>query len=221
AGAVIELRKLLSQAIDRDSLVAALGVPNLAPRTTLLEPGLDGVPAFAEPDWTATPLQQRLPALITQATGLIGKQNNPTISLLLPDGPGADILLRQLQHDWGALGFTVVRGPAPALATFTLVDEVAPSSSPAWFVRHFRCEAVPVCSADADTLMASARAASVPAQRYALLAQAAGLIDDGQLFIPLTAPVRWSLTSRRVYNFAGNRYARHTLIDLEQRPGGE
>jgi peptide/nickel transport system substrate-binding protein len=39
------------------------------------------------------------------------------------------------------------------------------------------------------------------------------------LFIPLTAPVRWSLTSRRIQNFAGNRYARHTLTDLDRRPG--
>ena len=40
---------LLSQAIDRDRLIAALGVPNLSPRATLLEPGLDGVPAPAIP----------------------------------------------------------------------------------------------------------------------------------------------------------------------------
>jgi oligopeptide transport system substrate-binding protein len=52
-----------------------------------------------------------------------------------------------------------------------------------------------------------------------LLAEAAGLIDQAQLFIPLTAPVRWSLISRRVQNFAGNRYARHTLTDLDQAPG--
>jgi hypothetical protein len=56
-----------------------------------------------------------------------------------------------------------------------------------------------------------------PAQRYALLVQAAARIDDAQLFIPITAPIRWSLVSQRVQNFAGNRYARHTLTDLEQQ----
>jgi len=35
----------------------------------------------------------------------------------------------------------------------------------------------------------------------------------------MTAPVRWSLVSRRIQGFAGNRYARHTLTDLEQKPG--
>jgi peptide/nickel transport system substrate-binding protein len=213
------LRKLLSRAIDRDALVAALGVPNLAPRTTLLEPGLDGIPAFAAPDWTATPLPQRLPDLKQQASKLARGDSAPTISLILPEGPGADVLFRQLQHDWGALGFTVERGPSPSIATFALIDEVAPSSSPAWFVRRFRCGAVLACDPDADKLMESARTTPIPAQRYAMLAQAAGLIDQGQLFIPLTAPVRWSLTSRRIQNFAGNRYARHTLTDLDRRPG--
>ena len=59
----------------------------------------------------------------------------------------------------------------------------------------------------------------VPAQRYALLMEAAAKIDDAQLFLPVTAPIRWSLVSRRIQGFAGNRYAVHTLTDLEQRPG--
>lgn len=213
------LRKILSQSIDRDALVATFAVPLLAPRTTLLEPGLDGVPAFGAPDWTALPLAQRLPALKQQAAHFTAKGAHPTIALVLPDGPGADIIFRQLQHDWGALGFTVQRGPAPALATFALIDEVAPSTSPAWFVRRFRCAVAPVCNADADKLMESARSTPIAAQRYALLAQAAGMIDDAQLFIPLTAPIRWSLVSRRIESFNGNRYAHHTLTDLDQKPG--
>jgi peptide/nickel transport system substrate-binding protein len=97
-----------------------------------------------------------------------------------------------------------------------LVDEVAPSASPAWFVRHFRCQVVAVCDPDADSLMDAARAAPVPAQRSALIAQAASAIDDRALFIPIAAPIRWSLVGDRIVNFAGNRYARHSLIALER-----
>jgi peptide/nickel transport system substrate-binding protein len=86
-------------------------------------------------------------------------------------------------------------------------------------VRQFRCEATAVCDPAADALMDAARLSQVPAQRYALLAQAAGKIDDGQLFLPLTAPIRWSLVSARIEGFAGNRYGVHTLTDLERRPG--
>jgi peptide/nickel transport system substrate-binding protein len=126
-----------------------------------------------------------------------------------------------LQRDWGALGFTVERLASSVAADFALIDEVAPSSSPAWFVRHFRCGAATVCDKDADALMDAARQTPVPGQRYAFLVQAAALIDGGELFLPIAAPVRWSLVSARVQNFAGNRYARHTLTDLEDKPSSE
>ena len=212
-----EVRRLLSEAINRDGIVTALGVPGLVARAILLEPGLDGVPTPASPDWTGTPLATRLSGLIADANRLFPK-TKPVIMLSLPAGPGADALLRQLQGDWGALGFTVEITANPADADFRLIDAVAPSASPAWFVRQFRCEATRVCDTDADALMDAARQAQVPAQRYALLVEAAAKIDDDQLFIPITAPVRWSLVSRRIVGFAGNRFARHTLTDLEQRP---
>jgi peptide/nickel transport system substrate-binding protein len=105
-----------------------------------------------------------------------------------------------------------------ATSDLKLVDAVAPSNSAAWFLRQFRCQFVPVCDQQADELLDGARDTLVPAQRYALLAQAAARIDGTQLFIPLAAPVRWSLVSTRIQSFAGNRYARHTLTGLEQKP---
>lgn len=214
-----EIRQLLSQALDRTNFVNALGVPGLAARATLLEPGLDGVPAPPQPTWFGTPLGDRLAALRAQADTLFGK-NKPTVAVALPAGPGADLLLQELKRDWGAVGLTVEQAQNPATADFALIDEVAPSSSPAWFVRRFRCEAAVVCDVQADQLMDAARTMPIADQRYALLIEAAGRIDDAQLFIPITAPVRWSLVSGRVLNFAGNRYARHTLTDLEEKGGG-
>jgi peptide/nickel transport system substrate-binding protein len=213
-----EVRQLLSQALDRDTFVAALGVPGLAPRATLLEAGLDGLPPPVAPAWTATPYAERVPALQAQANKLFPKPEKPTIRVALPDGPGADLLFQLLQRDWGQLGFTIERTKSAAAADFALIDQVAPSSSVAWFVREFRCGVAPVCSSDADALMDGARQSPVLARRYALLAQAAALIDSQQLFLPIAAPVRWSLVSDRIQSFAGNRYARHTLTDLEAKP---
>jgi peptide/nickel transport system substrate-binding protein len=42
-------------------------------------------------------------------------------------------------------------------------------------------------------------------------------MDDLQLFIPIAAPIRWSLVSGRIEGFAGNRFGIHTLTDLDQR----
>ena len=212
------VRRLLSQALDRANFINALGVPGLAPRATLLEPGLDGIPAPAVPAWIGTAFSDRLAALRAQSDRLFGRQK-PVIRVALPDGPGADLLLQELRRDWGAIGLAIERAAPGTPADFTLIDEVAPSSSPAWFVRRFRCGAVPLCDAETDKLMDSARQMPVPAQRYALLVQAAARIDDAQAFIPIAAPVRWSLVSDRIQGFAGNRYARHTLTDLGQQAG--
>lgn len=212
-----DARRLLTEALDRANFVSALGVPGLAARATLLEPGLDGIPAPVAPAWSAMPFGDRLPSLKARSDRLFGK-SKPTVKIALPPGPGADLLLEELRRDWGAIGLTVEKAPSANQADLALLDEVAPSSSPSWFVRRFRCGVAAICDAQADQLMEAARQMPVPDQRYALLGQAAARIDDLQLFIPITAPIRWSLISARIQGFAGNRYASHTLTDLEQQP---
>jgi peptide/nickel transport system substrate-binding protein len=213
-----EVRRMLSQAIDRDIIIGALGVPGLAPRATILEPGLDQLPPPVAPAWLATPIADRIAALRAQADRRFGTEK-PALTVALPEGPGANLLLAVLVRSWGALGFNVTRATDAASADFVLIDEVAPSASAAWFVRHFRCGTAAICDPEADKLMEAARQTPVPQQRYALLQQAATRIDDAQLFLPITAPVRWSLVGRRIQGFAGNRFAVHTLTDLQQRPG--
>ena len=219
----VEVRRLLSEALDRGAIIDALRVPGLAARATVLEPNLDGMPAQAQPDWFATALNDRRPALTAAAVRLLPTGDRKAIlRVFLPDGPEAQVLLDRLSADWGAIGIVVERATSLRDADLALVDEVAPSASAAWFLRRFRCDEVPVCDAAADQLLDAARETAVPAQRYALLTQAAAAMDDAQLFIPLAAPIRWSLVADRVTGFAGNRYARHTLTDLEQKldPGG-
>jgi peptide/nickel transport system substrate-binding protein len=216
-----EVRQLLSQAIDRDALIAALNVPGLAARATVLESGLDGVLAPVQPAWFGAPLQDRRPALLAAAQRVSSAKSRPTIRLFLPDGPGSNILLNRLASDWGAVGFDVERVRTAGEADLRLIDEVAPSSSAAWYLRRFHCGSAVLCDSEVDKLLDAARTTPVPAQRYALLSDAGGKIDDDQLFIPLAAPVRWSLVGERIQGFAGNRYARHTLTDLQQKPSRE
>jgi peptide/nickel transport system substrate-binding protein len=209
-----EARKLLSQAVDREAFVAALGVPDLLPRATILQAGLEGIASVQPPEWTATPIAERRGALIEQSDRLFGVEEKPELRIALPEGPGADLLFRRLELDWGVLGLKLVRVKPPAAADLRLVDGVAPSTSPSWFLRQFRCEAAPLCVEEADELLKAARTALIPPQRAALFYQAGQLLDEQQVFIPLAAPVRWSLVSPNVPGFAGNRFARHTLTGL-------
>ena len=213
----LELRRLLSQAIDRQALIDALNVPGLLPRATLIEPGLDGLQPPAAPAWMAIPIADRRAQLAAAARREFGDLEKPTLRIALPDAPGGRILFRRLASDWGAIGITVEAVEPGKAADFELIDKIAPSTSPAWFVRSFRCGEVPVCDPEADELMDGARSATVAVQRNGLLAQAAQRIDDQQLFIALAAPIRWSLVSDRVQGFATNRFARHTLTSLRQR----
>jgi ABC-type transport system substrate-binding protein len=211
------LRRLLSQAIDRDALIDALNVPGLLPRATVLEPGLDGVEDPLPPDWMSTPLTQRRPALLQAAGQQFGGLERPVLRVALSDGPGARVLLNRLATDWGALGIRVEKAPQTKDADLVLVDAVAPSNAAAWFLRSFRCGQAAICDANIDELLDGARNTTVPLQRYAFLTQAAQLIEQQQLFIPIAAPIRWSLVSDRVQGFAVNRFARHTLTGLTDR----
>lgn len=216
-----DIRRLLSAALDRDAIVSRLGVPGLAGRTTLLESGLDGGIAPIVPGWLSTPLAERQAALAAEAERRFGKAKPAIVRVALPSGPGGDQLFAEILRDWAAIGVVAERASKPADADFALIDEVAPSSSPAWFARRFHCANASPCDLAVDALLDAAREALIPAQRYALIGQAAGKIDDEQLFLPITAPVRWSLVGRRILGFSGNRYARHTLTGLEQKAGSD
>lgn len=212
-----EVRRLLDRAIDREALIRALDVPGLRPRATILESGLDGVADPAEPEWAAIPIAERLPQLAQAADQLFGRGTRPTIRIDLPRGPGAELLLGRLKSDWGQLGLTVERASSRRSADLVLIDSVAPSTSPAWYLRRWRCGVAPLCDEQVDELMAAARAAPVADQRGALLAEAARLVDEQQLFLPIAAPVRWALVAPRIVGFAGNRFGRHPLTGLGEK----
>jgi peptide/nickel transport system substrate-binding protein len=217
-----DVRRLLSRAIDRGALIAGLRVDGLIPRATILQAGLEGVPGVAQPEWLSVPAIERRASLAAEAKRLFGGTDRPTIRVFLPQGPGGDYLLARLRYDWGPIGIEAERAPGAASADFVWIDEVAPSSTPAWFVRHFRCEVAPICIEEAEELLASARSATIPAQRAALLMEAGRMMDEEQLFIPIAAPIRWSLVSGRAPGFAENPFARHTLVGLsDSRIGGD
>jgi peptide/nickel transport system substrate-binding protein len=216
-----QVRALLDRSINREALVGALGVPALQPRLSLLQPGLDGIAQAHQPDWSALPiearredLQERLAALPEQEEGA----EPPLLRVAVPAGPGGEIILARLKADWEPLGFRVEAAGEGTRPDFRFVDEVAPSSSPAWFLRRFRCDYVPVCSEEADQLLDAARLTGFPPQRARFFADAERIMREEVLFMPVAAPVRWSLAGRDVQGFAENRFGRHTLTDLRMAP---
>ena len=211
-----DVRRLLSSAIDREALITGLHVSGLQPRATILQAGLEGIGPPQQPAWLGQPAAERRQALVAEARRLFGEVELPVLRLKLPDGPGGDYLLARLRYDWGPLGLRVERAPTLESADLVWIDEVAPSSSPAWFLRRFRCAVAPICLEDADPLLDQARMTPDSAQRAQLFLETARMMDDAQLFIPIAAPIRWSLVSGRAPGFAENPFARHTLMGLAE-----
>jgi peptide/nickel transport system substrate-binding protein len=211
-----ELRSLLSRGLNRDALVGAFDVPNLVGRTTVLQAGLEGGANPVPPAWTAVPFEDRYPQAVQEARRAIGDERI-RLAVDLPEGRGSEILFARLAADWQPLGIDLVRAGKGVPADLKLVDQVAPSTSPAWFVRSFRCGVAPICSEGADNLMNAGRDTKNAVERAALLAEAGRIIDEEILFIPIAAPVRWSLVGD-LPGFAENIFARHPLSGLRDQP---
>jgi oligopeptide transport system substrate-binding protein len=227
------LRRALSMAIDRDALAAAIGAPRAAGRLSLVAPNVQELPSPAMPDWTTMPLADRQAAAARLIAGLGAGPNagadagsatgaNPApnaaaplhLRVAMPDAPGDTLLFAYLRRDWRAIGVEAERVPAGAPADLLLIDQVAPTNIASWYLRHFTCDASAICDTEADKALDAARAAPNATERQTQLAAADRILTGLVPFIPLTAPVRWSLVSPRLTGFRPNPFARHPAVAL-------
>ncbi len=215
-----ERREALSMAIDRETLLQPFNVAGWQPTTRIVAPGL---PGDRRPDgerWETQTLEQRRAV----ATGRIGLWRNASgeaarLSIELPPGPGSDLLFQRLAADWATIGVTLVRARPGAPADLGLVDRLARYASARWFLSQFNCDvAKPLCSPDADVLVDQAVDAPTVDEAANLLAGAEGALNTAEAFIPLGAPLRWSLVRGGIGGFAENRWGRHPLFSLATAP---
>ncbi|HYN46713.1 MAG TPA: ABC transporter substrate-binding protein, partial [Allosphingosinicella sp.] len=212
------VRRSLAMAVDRQALAAALDVPRLALRTSLTSPGVQDLPNPAQPDWAGAPLGARREAA-ARAISELGLEARLRVRVAMPEGPGYRLVFAHLRHDWRLIGVEATRVAPTAPADLRFVDEVAPANLASWYLRHFTCEVSAVCDAAADQALLAARLAARPAERVAQFAIADRILTDLAPFIPLTAPVRWSLASQRLTGFRPNPFARHHAANLiAERP---
>jgi oligopeptide transport system substrate-binding protein len=210
------VRDALNMAIDREGLVADMQVPGLQPRASLLPPGTDEIGQPALPAWASEPLAQRR----QQAARTIAAAAGSTpmrLRIAIPPGPGYRIMFSHLRRDWQAIGITAEAVGPQAAADLRLVDQVAPVTMASWYLRNFTCTDSPVCSAEADQAMDAARAAPTRELRQTSLVEADTLLRDITPFLPLTAPVRWSLVSPRLTGFQPSIFGLHPADELVVR----
>jgi peptide/nickel transport system substrate-binding protein len=136
------------------------------------------------------------------------------LRIAMPREPGYRVIFAHLQRDWRLIGVTIqMVGPASP-ADLRLVDQVAPVTMASWYLRNFTCTTSVICSTEADRAMDAARIASTRATRQTSLVEADGILRNITPFIPLTAPVRWSLVSSRLTGFQPSIFALHPAGEL-------
>jgi ABC-type transport system substrate-binding protein len=170
--------------------------------------------------WVGETLDSRRARAAARVSAWRGSgRHAPVLRLSMPSGPGAEVLAARLADDLRGIGITVQRVGLSSDAELRLVDTVARYPRPDWFLNQLSCaNARGLCDSTADVLARRAAGAALPAERQELLAQTEARLTKTNSYIPLGAPVRWSLVSGNVTGFAPNRWNLHPLLPLAMRP---
>ncbi len=211
-------REALSMALDRSGLIEPFGLGGWQPTSWIVPPDLLEGTDIASSRWTALNIDARR-AIAAQriAQWQPGEGESREIRVSLPDGPGSDLLFQQLARDWATIGVSTVRVPTGEGADLEMRDRLARYSSPRWFLNQFNCELeIGLCSAEADELVAQSLAIRDAATKQQVLAEAHSALVAEEVFIPLGAPVRWSLVRGAIGAYVPNQWGLHPLFPLSQ-----
>ena len=75
-----------------------------------------------------------------------------------------------------------------------------------------------MCDPEADAAVQAALAAPDAKSRDDEIARAEGLLSAANIYIPIGAPLRWSMVRGTVDGFASNAWAWHPLPDMATIP---
>ena len=213
-------REALAMTLDRGKLIQPFNISGWAPTTQLVAPQLtSGEPAYSE-RWAALDMSARQAEAARRVARW--KARHPgelALRIALPRGPGSDILFDGLARQYGAIGIRLLRVAPGKPSDLRLRDRVARYAGKRWFLDQFNCTlGTPICSPEADALVARAGKSPDAAVADAELAQAAALLTDLNGYIPIGAPVRWSLVRAGVEGFSDSALAEHPLFPLSRAP---
>lgn len=217
-------REALALAIDRAALIAPFGVDGWKAATDVIPPSAatGGDPA-AEERWAGLALDARRDLAAARVAAWRqaqdGEARGPALSVWLPPGPGSDMMFTRLSEDFAAIGVRLARARPNETGDLRLLDLVARYSGPVWYLNRFNCQASKAaCSREADAALAAAGKAADPAERAELVAEAARLLTQANVFIPFGSPIRWALVRSDAIGFAPNNWGWHPLMPMALRP---
>lgn len=210
-------REALSMAIDRAGLIQSFGLSGWRESSWPIPPEAFPTPNYIADRWNGASIAERRQVAAARVQAWAGPERKAVVRLALPRGPGSDLLFQRLAEAWGAIGVTTRRAAPGEAADLELRDTVARYSAPGWYLNQFHCSlGIGLCAPRADALAREALAERDPARREKLLAEAHAALVEREVYIPLGAPVRWSLVRASIQGYLPNGWGIHPLFPLSQ-----
>ncbi|UVI40144.1 ABC transporter substrate-binding protein [Qipengyuania spongiae] len=222
-----ENREMLSMALDRTALIQPFNIAGWNAATTIVPDAISSNGQAGDDRWAGQTIEQRRERARAAVTAWARENGELVLRIALPDGPGSDILLRGLAAQWGEIGVRLVRitgdgvrsAGSDAAVDLVLRERVARFGGALWFLNQFNCTVTRgVCSEDVDFLVDLANNAPDPAESESYMAEAETALEALYPFIPIGAPIRWSMVRADVEGFAENPWALHPLFPLSRAP---
>lgn len=211
------LREALSMAIDRSALIQSFGLSGWRESSWIVPPENYTTPPYGEDRWNGASIAERREVAAGRVRAWAGPGREAVVRVALPQGPGSDLLLRQLAEAWGAIGVAVRRAAPGQAADLELRDTLARYSSPRWYLNQFHCGLKSgLCAPRADALVRQSLTERDAGRREQLLIDAHAALVEREVYIPLGAPVRWSLVRASIRNYLPNAWGMHPLFALSQ-----
>ncbi|MFM7348242.1 MAG: ABC transporter substrate-binding protein [Erythrobacter sp.] len=210
-------REALSMAIDRGALIQAFGISGWRESSWIVPSEIWPAPPYPADRWNGASLAARREVAAARIRGWAGPGREAVLRIALPRGPGSELLLSRLTEDWGAIGVGVRRAGPGEAADLELRDTLARYASPHWYLNQFNCGlGQGLCAPRADELVRQSLTERDPAARDRLLVEAHAALVESDIYIPLGAPVRWSLVRGSIRNYLPNAWGVHPLFPLSQ-----
>lgn len=212
-----DLREALSMALDRAALIEPFGLGGWQPSSWIIPPSMLEDQSLADTRWEGLSIEERREIAANRIAAWRAESGAEEIVLRvgMPRGPGSDLLFRGIARAWASIGVRAVQVLPGAGAELEWRDRLARYSSPRWFLNQFNCELeIGLCSEAVDEIVRASLTVTDPRAKRRMLAEAHAVLVAEEVFIPLGAPVRWSLVRGSVANYEPNPWGLHPLFPL-------
>ena len=210
------MREAVAMAIDRSDLMQPFNIGGWQAATWIVPLDLVGDGGPQSERWSNLSMAERRDIARRRVEAWErGEDEAASLRIRLPTGPGSDLLFRQLEQDFAQVGINTVRATDESGADLELVDRLARYYSPRWFLNQFNCRLeIGLCSSEADDLVEQSIFETDLQAKQRLLLDAQAEMVRANIFIPLGAPVRWSLVRGDIRGFEENAWGLHPLFQL-------